>query len=166
MKNYQDIELDGVQKGLRSAGFSISICGKEKGKTCTGKMGGSIQTDIAFKDVQVKDFDRMAIIGGPGAKELTQDQECLDLVKRFTEAKKLVGAICIAPTVLAAAGVLEGKKATVFDSKEHEQSKYLTQNGVKFVDEAVVVDLPFVTANGPDVAENFGKIFATTELGA
>ncbi len=67
-----------------------------------------------------------------------------------------MGAICIAPTILAYAGVLEGKKATVWN-QDGKQAEILTKNGAEFVDELVVVDGKIVTANGPPAAEAFGK---------
>ena len=68
--------------------------------------------------------------------------------------KKVLAAICIAPTILAKAGVLDGKRATVWN-KEGNNSKILENHGAIFTDEMVIVDGKIITANGPDAAEGF-----------
>ena len=81
-------------------------------------------------------------------------------IARETFAAKIpLGAICIAPTILAAAGVLAGKKATVWDS-EGEQITFLKQCGAEYSGESVTRDGLIVTGNGPKAAEEFGRMFA------
>ena len=57
--------------------------------------------------------------------------------------------------VLAKAGVLTGKKATVFKTKESLAA--LQQGGAEYVEQAVVTDFNLVTANGPEAAEELGN---------
>jgi protease I len=57
--------------------------------------------------------------------------------------------------VLAKAGVLEGKKATVFSTPDSISA--LQRGGAILVDNNVVVDSRLVTANGPASAEEFGN---------
>jgi len=163
MKGFQDHELAGIMRGLAAGGFQTTICGKEKGTEAVGKFGSKQTPSIAIKDVKIEDYDRIAFVGGPGARALADEKDALDLAKGFYEAKKIVGAICIAPTILANSGILKGKRATVWDSKNGKgpEAAYLTERGVSFVpDSPVVVDLPFVTGNGPDAADEFGRVFA------
>ena len=76
------------------------------------------------------------------------------------KARKPLGAICIAPTILAAAGVLEGIKATVWN-RDNAESAFLELHGAIFTNESVTQDGLIITGNGPEAAEEFGKIFAS-----
>jgi len=164
MRDFQDMELSGVLKGLQAHGFRYDLCGKEKNKEAIGKLGSKQTTAVSFHDVNVDNYDRVAFIGGPGARALANEKEVQDLARQFYEAKKVVGAICLAPTILANAGVLKGKKATVWDSRSGTgpEAHSLQEHGANFVPNTpVVVDGLIVTGRGPDAAEEFGKVFAT-----
>ena len=71
----------------------------------------------------------------------------------FNKQNKIIAAICIAPVTLANAGILNGKKATVFPSGKND----LIRNGAKYTGDSVTVDGNIITANGPMAAEAFGK---------
>ena len=154
-KNYQDRELDGTRKGLQEANFDVVIASVKAG-ACTGKFGGTEQASIALKDVDVADYDRVAFIGGPGAGTLWQDKEAQRIARETAEAGKPLGAICIAPKVLVAAGVLDGKKATVWND-DGDQAGFLALHNVEYTGEDVTVDGLVVTANGPKAAVEFGR---------
>lgn len=158
-KGYQDVELKGTRDGLLAAGFSVVLCSKETGE-CIGKYDGRETSEIAMRDVKVGDYDRVAFIGGPGAFALADDADALALARAVETAKKPLGAICIAPTILAAAGVLRGKKATVA-TPSGEQVPFLESKGAVYTGEPVTVDGLVVTANGPAAAVEFGKTFAS-----
>lgn len=156
---YQDVELAGTQNALLAAGFEVTIASKEEGP-CTGKFGGTEEALLAMRDVDPVAYDVLAFIGGPGAHALAEDQEAILLAKTRRDSGKLIGAICIAPTILAAAGVLDGKHATVWDDGQGTQQRFLAERGAIYTGEPVVVDGLVVTANGPDAAEAFGKTLA------
>ena len=74
------------------------------------------------------------------------------------EKQKILAAICIAPAILAKAGVLEGKNATVWSSVlDKGPIKILEENGANYVEKDVVVDGNIITANGPQAASEFGR---------
>lgn len=155
---YQDLELDGTRKGLLDAGFTVTLASTKAGE-CTGKFGGTETAEIALKDVDVADYDRIGFIGGPGASSLWQNKDAVRIAQETAEAGKPLGAICIAPKVLAVAGVLNGKKATVWN-EDGDQAGFLALHGVEYTGEAVTVDGKIVTGNGPEAAGEFGKVFA------
>lgn len=161
-EGYQDTELAGTVRGLSNAGFTTVIASKNAG-LCTGKLGGTQQATLAICDVVIQDYDRVAFIGGPGAGAYASDPDALHLAQEAQRANMPIGAICIAPTILAKAHVLEGKRATVWDSGG-EQIAILERYGAKYTGEAVTVDGSIVTANGPDAAEEFGKSIASKSL--
>jgi protease I len=156
-QGYQERELDGTRKGLMDAGFEVELASTEAG-TCMGKFGGSEEAAVALRDVQVDDYDRIAFIGGPGAADFMKDEDALRIAREVALSGKPFGAICIAPTILAAAGVLQGKKATVWDDGKGTQIREIERSGAIFVNEPVVVDGVLVTGNGPAAAEEFGRV--------
>ena len=155
---YQDHELKGTRDGLVEAGFDIVLASKEAG-TCTGKLGGSEQADLALRDVHVSDYDRIAFIGGPGMIAYADEPDAVQVARAAAATGMPLGAICIAPTILAKADVLSGKQATVWDH-EGAQQALLEQYGALYTGDNVTIDGSIVTANGPHAAEEFGKTFA------
>jgi protease I len=158
-QGYQDHELDGTRKGLMDAGFDVVLSSTEAG-TCMGKFGGTEEATVALRDVDVHAYDRIAFIGGPGAVGLVEDADALRIAREVALSGKPLGAICIAPLIVAAAGVLQGKKATVWDDGHGTQIREMKRSGAIFVNEPVVTDGLLVTGNGPAAAEEFGKILA------
>lgn len=157
-EQYQDVELAGTQKGLGGDGLSVTIASTEAG-ICTGKFGGKTTASLALKDVHVGDFDLIGFIGGPGAEALKEDPEALRIAREAVASGKPLGAICIAPLILAHAGVLKGKQATVWDSGG-EQIHELEAQGAIYSGEAVTRDGKIVTGNGAQVAVEFGEVLA------
>lgn len=165
-QGYQDQELEGTRKGLTAAGFEVVLASTVAGK-CRGKFGGTETASIAMHDVHAKDYDRVAFIGGPGAAALKDDPDAPRIARDAVGARKPLGAICIAPTILATAGVLKGKRATVWDDPSTdsgqalgEQARFIESHGASFTGELVTIDGLIVTGNGPGAAEEFGKKLA------
>jgi protease I len=82
------------------------------------------------------------------------------MVKYFHASAKVVAAICLAPVVLARAGILKGKKATFFNSPISLGE--MKAGGAVLVDKAVVTDSRIITANGPAAAKEFAETFIRT----
>lgn len=158
-KGFQDVELKGTRDSLKEAGFEIVLASPAGGQ-CIGKFGGEEQAALSLRDVAVADYDRIAYIGGPGAAALASDPEALRIANETVRLEKPLGAICIAPTILAKAHVLDGRKATVWNN-DGEQSKLLEQYGATYTGDTVTVDGMIVTGNGPEAAVEFGKALAS-----
>ena len=156
---YQDLELSGTTNALLRAGYEVTVASKEAG-TCIGKFGGTEEALLAMREVDPLAYDVLAFIGGPGAHALADDKEAILLAQARADSGKVLGAICIAPTILAAAGVLKGKKASVWDDGKGTQKQFLNDRGAAYTDLPVTVDGSIVTGNGPDAAEEFGKTLA------
>lgn len=158
-QGFQDQELEGTAKALHAAGFELFLCSKEVGE-CTGKFGATVDATVAMRDADTADFECIAFIGGPGARALAEDEDALDLASRFMLRQKPMGAICIAPTILAAAGLLRGKRATVWN-EDGETAKLIEDAGATYTGEDVTVDGLLVTGNGPAAADRFGAALAS-----
>ncbi len=155
---FQDHEYAGTRNGLEDAGFDIVIASKEVGM-CSGKFGESVNATVALRDIDVSNYDRIAFIGGPGAFAYASDADALKVANDAYRAEMPLGAICIAPTILAKAKVLSGKRATVWN-EDGQQSELLETYGAEYTGEEVTVDGLIVTGNGPEAAEEFGKTLA------
>ncbi|MBI3618425.1 DJ-1/PfpI family protein, partial [Candidatus Peregrinibacteria bacterium] len=155
---FQDIELEGTRRGLLDAGFDIALASHDASE-CIGKFGAKERAKLSLRDVHVKDFDRIAFIGGPGARTLIDSKNAHRIARETVEAKKPLGAICIAPMILASAGVLRGKHATVWN-EDGGQAGFLRAQGAVYEARSVVRDGLILTANGPAASEEFGHAFA------
>ncbi len=156
---YQDVEYAGTRKGLEEGGYEVTIA-SSNASTCRGKLGGKEEAEVSLLKVNVRDFDCIAFIGGPGAAAYASDPEALRIANDTVRADIPLGAICIAPTILAKARVLDGRRATVWDSGG-EQIALLEQFGATYTGDTVTVDGKIVTGNGPAAAEEFGRTLAT-----
>ena len=70
--------------------------------------------------------------------------------------KKPYGAICISSRILAAAGVLSGKKATGWDD-DNKLAHIFKKHNVEYIKESIVIDENVVTAIGPSAAQEFAQ---------
>lgn len=157
---YQNDELTGVKEALSEASIGIKIASVSANE-CRGVSGGSVIPDFTFENVDVERFDGVVFIGGPGTEIYLHDQAAHEIARSFFKTNKLVAAICWASAILANAGVLRGKSATSWDGAKND----LVKNGAKYTGESVTVDGNIITANGPDVAMEFGQEIAKYLIG-
>ena len=149
-EGFRDEELFEPKEILEAEGIQTTVASTEAG-TATGKLGGTTEVELAARDANMKDYDILVLVGGPGAPALADYPEILELARK---AEKLA-AICIAPYILAKAGVISGKKATSYPA-EPAISEFEKQ-GVIRVNEPVVQDGNLITADGPSSAKAFGE---------
>lgn len=154
-KNFRDEELFDTKAELDRAGIETKIAGKTK-EEATGMLGGKATPELTLEEINAEAFDAIVFVGGSGASIYFDDANALNLAKAFAEKGKVVAAICIAPSTLANAGLLEGKNATSFSSERSN----LENKGAKFSDKKVVVDGKIITARGPEAAKEFGQAIA------
>ena len=156
-EGFQDLEYSKSREILEAAGVKITVASSSLG-TATGKFGKRVDSDLTINEVIVADYDAIIFIGGPGATEYIDNQTAHILVREAVKANKILAAICIAPEILAKAGVLTGKKATVWSSIiERSSIDILKDNGAQYLDQEIVVDGKIITGNGPDAVEKFGQ---------
>ena len=156
-EKFRDEEYSVPAAALQKAGIGYDVASKKRG-VCTGMLGTKVNAPLSFEDVEPKTYDGILIVGGGGAQEHLWDDEILgEMVKYFHASAKVVGAICLAPVVLARAGILKGKKATYFNSPV--SFREMRAGGAVLVDKAVVTDNRIVTANGPEAAAEFADTF-------
>ncbi len=147
-EGFEEIELTSIVDILRRGGVTVTIAGLKDGIT-TGARRMKIQPDARLDSIREL-YDIMILPGGsPGYINLGNDRRVLDLVNRYNSGGKIVAAICAAPSVLAKAGILAGRKATIFRGMESELKN------AKYIDEPVVDDGNIITSQGPGTAMEF-----------
>lgn len=95
---------------------TVSLHGK---RTVVGSHGIAVKADKRWEEADFDAYDGVILPGGlAGAKRLMGDARVEALLRRFAGAGKLTAAICAAPTVLAKAGLLEGRRAVCYPGLE------------------------------------------------
>ncbi|MBU0753628.1 MAG: DJ-1/PfpI family protein [Planctomycetes bacterium] len=151
-QNFRDEELLVPRKALEEAGFTVEIASTER-TTCTGMLGAKAEPDLILKSVKPADYQAVVFVGGSGASVLFDDREAHRIAKEAYKNNCVVGAICIAPVILAEAGLLEGKEVSVWRS----MGDVCEKKGAEVTGDEVTCDGRIITGNGPKAAEAFGK---------
>lgn len=154
-QGFQHIEYRVPKQLLLEAGFIVVTASDALG-VAVGKDGSEQVVDVELSAVDMKNYDALYFIGGPGALEHLDNQESNRIVNEAMILQKPYGAICISPRILARANVLVGRKATGWDG-DGELAGIFANNNVEYVREPVVVDGNVITGNGPEAAEEWGK---------
>ncbi|MFC1889074.1 DJ-1/PfpI family protein [Thermodesulfobacteriota bacterium] len=149
-KDFRDEEFEVPKTILAGCGAQIDVASTTKQKV-QGMMGLIVSPNRLLKEIRAEDYDAVVFVGGTGAKMYWNDPAARKLAGDADEARKVVGAICIAPVILANAGVLAGRSATVYPSVSH----LITQGGGKYTGRDVEADGRIVTANGPEASREF-----------
>jgi protease I len=149
---FRDEELFEPRWSLERAGHTVTLASTRAGR-CTGTGGASVMATQDLSVVNTRFHDAGVFVGGPGARELFEDPDALRIARELNAAGKLVGAICLAPVILARAGVLRGKRATASPTEVRE----LIGAHAQLRSLGVVHDGNIVTSSGPDHAHAFGE---------
>lgn len=156
-ENFRDEEYFEPKTILEEQGVIVKTASNKAG-VARGVGGREANVDLLITDVNPADFDAVIFVGGPGSLENLDNDNSYQLAQSTLGQGKILAAICVSPVILAKAGVLKDKEATVWSSPEDRSSiQVLEDNGAKYVDQAVVVDGRIITANGPAAAQEFGK---------
>ena len=155
----EDYETMVPFQALQIAGHTVdAVCPKKKAgesvrtaihdfegdQTYTEKRGHNFTLNATFADVKPESYDALVIPGGRAPEYLRLDPQVLAIVRHFAETGKPIGAICHAAQILAAAGVIKGRKINAYPACAPE----VTLAGGEFVSlpfEGAITDGNFVT---------------------
>jgi len=146
---FEEIETVTPVDLLRRAGAEVVLASLSGERAIKGRCDLLLQADVTLADVANDAFDLLLIPGGPGVRALRSDGRPAQLARQFAAASKPIGAICAAPTVLADAGLLEGRRYTAHFSVNEELPRVLS--GAR-----VVEDGDLITSRGAGTALDFG----------
>lgn len=157
-EQFRDEELfvprTAFQKG---EGWTVDTVSTRIGNA-NGMMGAiekvTLDLDHATAKAQKNGYDAVVVVGGMGSIEYLWDNEQIHhILQMLAHKNRVVSAICLSGVVLAKAGVLDDKNATVWDMPESLEA--YQAHGVHYTGEPVTIDGCFITANGPDAAADF-----------
>jgi protease I len=155
-RDFRDAEYFLPKEILEKAGIEVKTASNRMG-TAIGADGGDTKVDLLVSQINVSDFDAIIFVGGPGCLNALDNEDSYRVAREAVSQEKILAAICISPVILAKAGVLKGKKATVWTDFTKSQAKILEKEGATFEEKPVVVDGKIITANGPGAAKDFGE---------
>jgi protease I len=157
-KDFTDQEYFDPRKVFENAGASVRVASTTIQPAVSHNLA-KVRVDQAISDIRLDQVDAIVVVGGMGAATyLMNDERLRNLLIAASKSNKVVSAICIAPAVLARAGLLQNREATCY--ADMAIIGVLEMNGAAYLNRKVVVSGRIVTGNGPDAA----KEFATTVL--
>lgn len=143
---FEEIEAVTIIDVLRRGEVAVTTASLAQ-KRVKGSHEITLEADALFDSVKVDDFDALVLPGGPASKVLREDARAQACIKRAAAAGKLIAAVCAAPTALDAAGVLAGRRATVYPGAKLPSAHY--------VEAPVVEDGNVITGRGPGTSMAF-----------
>jgi len=156
-RDFRDEEYFITKQTLEIAGAQITTFSRETG-IAIGSQGGEAKVNLTIDELRPERFNAVLFIGGAGAVKFMDNAQAHQIAHETANSDILLGAICIASTILARAGVLRGREATVWSSTMDKSAvKILKEEGAKYKNEEVVIDGNIITANGPPVARKFAE---------
>ena len=155
-RNFRDEEYKYPRMALESAGAKVVVASTKTG-IAVGMLGLRAKVDIPLSKARAKWFDAVVFVGGSGTTALWRNKDALRLAREAVKQKKVLAAICLAPIILANAGVLRGKRATVWASPGGGTVRMLKSKGAIYVNKPVVKSGNIITANGPKAAKAFAR---------
>lgn len=145
----EEIEAVTIIDILRRAGINV-VSASLDNQPVHASRGTVLIADTTLDIALQQTYDMVVLPGGqPGTNNLKADTRILALLSSMAKQDKYVAAICAAPSVLATAGLLDGKRATSFPGALNAFPK-VQQNTA-----AVVEDGKFITSRGPGTAIDF-----------
>lgn len=157
---FEEIEAVAVIDILRRAGIEVVVAAVSD-NPAAGSHGIAVTCDVVAAGVDASRFDALVLPGGmPGTRRLGESAVVREWVTAMAAAGKLVGAICAAPTVLDACGVLAGRRATSHPNHAAEM------HTCRYEETAVVRDGTFITSRGAGTAIAFAAALVTELVGA
>jgi protease I len=125
----EDYEVMVAFQALLMVGHTVhAVCPNKKSgefvRTCihdfegdqsySEKLGHNFALNFTFDDVKVETYDAVIIPGGRAVEYIRLNPRVLEMVRHFSKENKPLAAICHAAQLLAAAGVLQGKKCSAY----------------------------------------------------
>lgn len=148
---FEEVEALAAVDMIRRAGLTLKTVGVNK-KLITGAHGIKIEADITEAEIVLDEQTQAVILPGgmPGTINLENSKTVQNAIDFACENKKLICAICAAPSVLGHKGLLKGKEAIAYPGFEKDLE------GAVISDKYVVCDGNIITAKGAGVAIDFG----------
>lgn len=150
---FEEIEGLTVVDLMRRAGIDVETVSVMEKKKIVGSHQIFVKADKKFEKADFSATKMLVLPGGlKGTQNLKEHEGLKELILKFYRDGKHVAAICAAPTIFGALGILEGKKATSYPSMEEGLT------GAEVVHEAAVTDGNITTGRGMGASIEFALL--------
>jgi protease I len=154
---FERVELEEPRKALEDAGATTEIVSIHDGEIQGFdhfKPAKKVKVDKTVEEASASDYDALLVPGGVGnPDQLRGDENAVNFVREFVDAKKPLAVICHGPWVLIEAGAVRGRTLTSWPTLQTD----IRNAGGNWVDQEVVVDDGIVTSRKPDDIPAFNK---------
>lgn len=158
---YEEVEMLTVVDMLRRAEIQIDMISITDTLEVTSSHNVTIKADHLFADADFGSTDMLILPGGmPGTTNLLAFKPLTDKLIEFNDSGKYVAAVCAAPSVLGALGILNNKKATCYPGFEEKLT------GAEYTKQPVVTDGNVITSRGMGTCIEFAGAIITVLLNA
>ena len=149
---FEDVEAVSIVDVLRRGGVQVVTASLGEDRLVRSAHGIRMEADASLADVLEDDYDAIVLPGGgEGTENLHACEPLAERLRQQKESGRFVCAICAAPTVLEAAGVLEDEDVTCYPSCASQMGRH-----VKSV--PVIADGLVITGQGPGSAMLFALV--------
>ncbi|MCC3144508.1 DJ-1/PfpI family protein [Halanaerobium sp. Z-7514] len=146
---FEEIEAVSNIDVLRRAGLEVITAGIG-GREIRGDHDIKVEADQKIEAIDSSDISAVVLPGGmPGAANLRDSKKLLEIIREVNARGDLCAAICAAPIVLEAAGILAGKKATSYPGFDDQMQS------ADYQEKKLVKDGNIITSRGPGLALEF-----------
>ena len=160
VNGFEEIEAMAPIDLLRRAGIIVDTVSINEDSQVTSSRKIRVLTDKTIDEINFENYEMIVLPGGPGTENYMKSEKLLEKLKEFSINRKL-GAICAAPTILSALGILNGKQAICFPACEPD----LIKDGAIIVNQDVVRDNNIITSRGAGTAIDFSLALIEELLG-
>ena len=160
VNGFEEIEAMAPIDLLRRAGIIVDTVSINEDNQVTSSRKIRVLTDKTIDEINFENYEMIVLPGGPGTENYMKSEKLQEKLKEFSVNRKL-GAICAAPTILSALGILNGKQAICFPACEPD----LIKDGAIIVNQDVVKDNNIITSRGAGTAIDFSLSLIEELLG-
>lgn len=157
---FEELEAVAVIDVLRRGGVEVVTASIHDDLGVKGAHGIEMSADTLFADVENDDFEAIVLPGGgQGTDNLKNSDAVLRRLRRQHDEKRMLCAICAAPTVLVEAGVIDpGVHVTCYPTCQMELDR-------PWESAPVVAEGKYITGQAPGSAVLFGLVVLQTLAG-
>lgn len=135
----------------RQADVIVIGVGESVAVAVAGRHGSLLKPDLVLSQAAPENFDALIVPGGESVVRTRMDERALTLLMTMNQMEKPIGVICNGGAVLAAAGLVSGRRVTGDPAIKRE----LTEAGATYVEQGVVVDHNLVSSRSADDVMHF-----------
>lgn len=151
-EGFEELEAVSIIDTLRRAGLFVTVASLKNETLVKGANNICIKADCTLDSQKdTSNFDAFVLPGGSnGMLNLKADERVLRICDYMCKNNLLVAAVCAAPIVLGASGILKDREFTCYPGCEGE-----IKDGKYQKEPIVVVDKNIITSKGPAAAVLF-----------